>query len=269
MSWILADEEHRRGSADPFVARTVLQATRIIPLYELGTDNETAIMRVLNNVRRHLHQCDDVSQRIVTEISEGTDTLKAQLANRDPVQPLRMPAVGNLTNDVETFLYHTKLALRELKEIFGPTLGKRFKETTQYTHIADWSEKRFGPDNALTRRLRTNCGWIAKLVDSRNAVEHPERYNLKIPNFHVDGTTIRDPSWSLNGEHPRSLLRDLGILPTNILEFSEILLLYCLRNVKDISPIVIAEIPEEKRDIDAPIRFMTTLEQDFREESQD
>lgn len=57
----------------------------------------------------------------------------------------------------------------------------------------------------------------------------------------------------------------MKILPTNTLEFSEILLLYCLRNVKDISPIVIAEIPEAKRDVEAPVRFLATLAQDLDE----
>jgi hypothetical protein len=33
--------------------------------------------------------------------------------------------------------------------------------------------------------------------------------------------------------------------------------------VKDISPVVIAEIPEERRDKDAPMRFIATLEQDL------
>ena len=265
MAWILAEEEHKRGSADPFVARTVLQAGRIVALYELGKDKEQSIIHVFDQVRRHLHQCDDIARRIVSEILENSDALRAQLADHVPAQPLRMPAVGNLTNDVETFLYHVKLALRELKGVFNPTLGKSFKETTQYEHIAEWSEKRFGRENMLTMCLKQNCDWIEKLIDSRNAVEHPERHNLKIVNFHVDGGTIRDPSWSLDGEHPKSLFEDMKTLPTNILEFSEILLLYCLRNVKDINPIVIAEIPEEKRDVEAPIRFLATLAQDLDE----
>ena len=114
MAWVLAEEEHKRGSADPFVARTVLQAGRIVSLYELEEDKVQSIMHVFDQVRRHLHECDDIARRIVAEILEHSDALKAQLGERDPAQPLRIPAVGNLTNDVETFLYHIKLALREL-----------------------------------------------------------------------------------------------------------------------------------------------------------
>ena len=70
----------------------------------------------MTKVRRHLHECDDIARRIVAEISEHSDALKAQLLDeREPAQPFRIPAGGNLTNDVETFLYHVKLALRELK----------------------------------------------------------------------------------------------------------------------------------------------------------
>lgn len=57
----------------------------------------------------------------------------------------------------------------------------------------------------------------------------------------------------------------MEILAVNILEFSEILLLYCLKNVRDISPIIIAEIPEERRDKDAPLRFIAALAQDLDE----
>lgn len=265
MNWILVEDEHNRGSADPFVARTVMQAGGIVPLYELGKDKDQGVLHVVNQFCRHLHQCNDISRRLVSEINRKSDVLKEYLAEKKVAEPLRLPAAENLTNDVETFLYHAKLAFRELKGVFLYTLGKNFNATTQYKHIADWSEKRFGNDDLLTKWLKKNCDWIEKLIKSRNAIEHPDSQKLEIKNFHVDADIIREPSWSLDDESPKSLLRDMEIIPVNILEFSEILLLYCLRNVKDISPIIIAEIPEESRDKDAPMRFIAMLEQDLDE----
>ena len=60
MAWVLAEEEHKSGSADPFVARTVLQAGRIVSPYELEEDKVQSIMHVFDQVRRHLHECDDM-----------------------------------------------------------------------------------------------------------------------------------------------------------------------------------------------------------------
>lgn len=265
MTWILAEEEHNRGSADPFVARTVMQAGQIVPLYELGKDREQGVVHVFNQLRRHLHQCDDIGKKLVSEINHKSEALREHLAENKAQGTLRLPAAENLTNDVETFLYHAKLAFRELKHLFLHTLGKSFKATTRYKHIADWAEKRFGKENLLTIWLKQNCDWIEKLINSRNAIEHPDIHTLEIRNFHVDAGIIRDPTWSLDGEAPKSLLRDMEILAINILEFAEILLLYCLKNVKDISPIIIAEIPKAKRDNDAPMRFIATLAQDLDE----
>ncbi len=265
MKWILAEEEHNRGSADPFVARTVMQAGRIVPLYELGKDREQGVVHVFNQLRRHLHQCDDIGRRLVSEINRKSAVLNEHLSENEAQGTLRLPAAENLTNDVETFLYHEKLAFRELKDLFFHTLSKRFNATTQYKHIADWAENRFGKKDLLTVWLKENCDWIEKLISSRNAIEHPDSHTLVIKNFHVDADIIRAPTWSLDGEAPKSLQRDMEILAVNILEFSEIILLYCLKNVRDISPIIIAEIPEERRDKDAPLRFIATLAQDIDE----
>lgn len=265
MKWILAEEEHNRGSADPFVARTVIQAGRIVSYYELGEDRERKVAHVFNQLRRHLHQCDDIGRRLVSEINRKSEALQERLSENELQGILHLPAAENLTNDVETFLYHAKLAFRELKALFLHTLGKRFKTTTQYKHIANWADKRFGKDDLLTIWLKKNCDWIEQLVNSRNAIEHPECHTLEIKNFYADGGVIRAPTWSLDGEAPKSLLRDMEILAVNILEFSEFLLLYCLKNVKDISPIIIVEIPESKRDNDAPMRFIATLTENLDE----
>lgn len=266
MGWVLAQEEHSRGSSDPIVARTVMQAGKIVPLYEFSKEKEQSIIGVFDKLRRHLHQCDDLSHKIVNEIKEKTETLQKHLSENKQKSCLHLPAAENLTNDIETYLYHAKLAFRELRDLLFFTLGKKFKPTTQYHHIADWAEKRFGTKNTLSRWLRQNCVWIQKIIDSRNAVEHPENHTLEIKNFHVEnGGIIRPPSWNLDDEPPHAILNDMEILTTNILKFSEILLIYCLRNIKDISPIIIAEIPTKNRNQDVPVRFIPTLEQDLDE----
>ena len=242
-----------------------MQAGKLVPLYELGDKKEAEIYSAVGSIRRHLHQCDDVARRVLDEIDLGDSEIKAHLETREEEAPLRLPAVSNLTNDIETFLYHAKLVLRDTKRLFPAILDKQFRETTQYSHIADWSSRRFEDDNPLTKWVRSNLGWIQKLIDSRNAIEHPEQHSLEVRNFHVDGGTIRDPSWSLNGEEFKSIRIDLGVIPNNLLEFVEILLIYSLANVKSIYPIVIAEIPEPRRDSAVPVRFIATLEQDLDE----
>lgn len=110
MNWVLAQEEHHRGSADPYVSRTILQAGYLASYFQLGEEKEQGISSVFDKYRRHLHQCHDISQRIVDEIEAHSQALKVALANQRAGEPLRLPSVRNLTNDVETFLYHAKLA---------------------------------------------------------------------------------------------------------------------------------------------------------------
>jgi hypothetical protein len=264
MSWVLVQEEHHRGSADPFVARTTLQAGYLAGYFQLGEEKEQGILGVFDRYRRHLHQCHDIAQRIVQEIEVNSQELKVVLANHRAGDVLRLPSVRNLTNDVETFLYHAKLAFRELKDLFLYTQDKGFKASTQYNHMADWSEKRFGKDNLLSKWMRSNCDWIQKLIDSRNAVEHPDGATLTIMNFHLkENGNVSDPLWALNGEVPKSIVRDMNVIPANMLEYAEILLIYALQNAKAIYPIVIAEIPEGKREKVNPMRFIATLEQDL------
>ena len=266
MNWVLVQEEHHRGSVDPYVARTIMQAAYLASHFQLGQEKDKGISSVFDKYRRHLHQCHDISQRIIQEIEGHSQALNTSLKNRQTSEVLRLPSVRNLTNDVETFLYHAKLAFRELKGLFLFTQDKKFRTTTQYNHIADWSEKRFGVNNHLSRWLRANCDWIQKLMDSRNAVEHPDASTLVIKNFHLDERgNISDPIWVLNDEAPMSLKKDMEVIPVNMLEYAEVLLVYALNNAKTISPIVIAEIPEKKRNKDTPMRFIATLKQDLDE----
>ena len=89
---------------------------------------------------------------------------------------------------------------------------------------------------------------------------------MVIRNFHVtERGTISDPAWALNGEEPKSILKGMSVIPTAMLEFAEILLICALHNTKDIYPIVIAEIPEDKREKENPVRFIATLEENLDE----
>lgn len=265
MNWVLVEEEHHRGTADPYVARTIFQTGDLCELFQLETTEKQGILGVFSRYGRHLHQCDEISKRITAEINKHSERLKISDNARDE-KIFRVPSVKNLTSDIETFLYHAKLAFRELKGLFRFTQGKTFKSTTQYNHIADWSENNFGENNRLSRWLRCNCDWIQKLTDSRNAVEHPEKTSLVIRNFHLTVRgTISEPTWALNDEKPKPILKAMGVIPINMLEFAEILLIYSLKNTKDIYPIVIAEIPEDKRERAKPVRFIATLEQDLDE----
>ena len=266
MNWVLQEEEHHRGSADPYVARTTIQAGYLSAYFELGEDKEQGIIGVFDRFRRHLHQCEEISRRVIAQITEHSEALRHSSLNTRNDEVFKLPSVRNLTNDLETFLFHTKLAFRELKDLFRFTQDKKFKQTTRYVNIANWSKKRFGEENQLTRWLYRNCDWIQKLMDSRNAVEHPENQSLVIKNFHLtEKGTISEPIWALNDEEPKSILSDLGVIPTNMLEFAEILLVYSLSNIRDIYPVVIAEIPEHKREGARPVRFIATLEQELDE----
>lgn len=101
----------------------------------------------------------------------------------------------------------------------------------------------------------------------RNAVEHPgERSGiLYIHNFELhkipkkEEIVITEPSWHIDDGKRTSILKDMDAFLKNLLEFTEDLLVICIKKTDPPFPIVIEEIPEADRDPTCPIRFRATI----------
>lgn len=99
----------------------------------------------------------------------------------------------------------------------------------------------------------------------RNAVEHPGGYSgtLHIKNFtsneHSNSILVTEPLWYLNENDSSPIAHDLDVIVSNLLSFCEESLILCLEKIRTSFPVVVEEIPEDKRDPSCPKRYKINM----------
>jgi len=254
-----------QGTENPIVARLSVQTSELIKFCSRGEDFNNSVFSLFHEkVQKHLLECDQIAREIHQEVLDidaeiGDEGIKTQADGR----VIEVPHVMRLVPRVEQFLYCAKSALRDLAEIFELFWGKKF-EGARYDKIIAWAKEEYGDDSELVRLLEQDHDqWIKKLVAMRNAVEHPGGYSgyLHIHNIalvspdHPRYPTLEPPRWNLNDDPEKSLVDDLLTFTSNILEFSEDLLIICIKMSGLPDMLGFSEIPKEKRDPTCPIRI--------------
>ena len=256
-----------RGTATPCVARTVPQTDALARAFFLDETTTQVLMEFSYEVMRHLIGCADIGERIRSEVREGRRRIAAgEVRIQAGGQVADLPSVGALESDVETFLYKAKLALRDTGGLFKPLLDQHFEH--HYHKARAWSAKEFGPDAPLTRLLVAHAGWIKRVVDLRNAVEHPNTAGrLHVRDFHLaiedERKVVAPPVWWVDEEQPSSIAEDMEAIERNLLTFYERLLCVLLETRLETRPHplsrsfppVICEIPDQERDPAMPMRY--------------
>jgi len=201
--------------------------------------------------------------------NEIADTLKnireMGLKTQSNGRVLEFPHIIRLEERIESHLYNAKSCLRDVLKIYNIVFGTNFEEA-RYDKAIKWASERFGEEDALTKFLKTDHDlWIHKVVNMRNAIEHPggRAGILKIQNFEVksDNTqvTITEPSWNLNDEVPTLIRSDIHVFVNNILELAEDVVISALEKIGKPPLLAIVEIPKDQRNEEAPIRFRIVL----------
>jgi hypothetical protein len=244
------------GSSNPIVARTSLQVINLLQAFSISQPNKERIFKIyFTMVQPKLIRCMEITNRIYAEINEIDAKLREHgLITQSGGRVLELPHVAQLQEDVETYLYNAKSALRDIALVLEPFFGKSF-DHSRYQEISKWALDNFGEGEPLPALLATDQEWIKDVVKRRNAVEHPGGYSgyLHVENYQVASIEgieehhIIQPTWRLNDDKPTLLLPDLSVTLSNILEFAEDLLVACLKNYGSRFPIVFYEIPEEER----------------------
>ena len=261
-----------RGTATPCVARTVPQTHALAQAFFLDETTKQVVMEFSYEVMRHLIDCADIGERIRSEVREGRRRIAAgEVKIQAGGQVAELPSLGALQNDVETFLYKAKLVLRDTGGLFKPLLDQHFEH--RYHRARAWSAKEFGPDAPLTQLLEADAGWIKRVLDLRNAVEHPNTAGrLHVRDFHLaiedERKVVAPPVWWVDEEQPSSIGEDMEAIERNLLTFYEELLCVLLETrletrphplSRALSP-VICEIPDKERDRAMPMRYRVVFE---------
>jgi len=191
-------------------------------------------------VMRHLIDCADIGRRIRSEVREGRRRIAAgEVKTQAGGQVAELPSLGALQNDVETFLYKAKLVLRDTGGLFKPLLDQHFEH--RYHNARAWSAKEFGPDAPLTQLLEADAGWIKRVLDLRNAVEHPNTAGrLHVRDFHLaiedERKVVAPPVWWVDEEQPSSIGEDMKAIERSLLTFYEELLCVLLETRLETRP---------------------------------
>lgn len=249
------------GTSTPAVARTLVQGSELMQAFPLDDAVKEGLKEILFDLQRQLLRCFQIRERIEEEVEVGLKEVDAKgLDVQSRGQAVNLPSVADLQSHAESFLQSAKLGVRDCARLLKPFFGKEFDH--RFHRIVSWSEQQMGAENGLTKCAAHWESWVKRLVDMRNAVDHPRNEpggSLVTYNFRLvqtpKGWDISPPCWGLSGETPALILPDMEYTIEWILQLSEDLLAICLLRNRGGLPIYIYEIPEKERDKSCPIRL--------------
>jgi hypothetical protein len=261
---------HRYGSAHPIVARTVLQASRLMGQLGVADAVQQPVTAAFLEIQRHLLECEDRRELVCQPIARIDAALRARGPHLNN-GVLQLDTVPDIQSHVDTFLLHAKAVLREAMPLFAavglPAVDERQGRKALDVRARELVDNgHFTADSPLVRFLIEHEAWVLPLMQKRNAIEHPggRSGRLTVRNFRLEPgatgrPTIHPPDWFRNEEPPVFLQVDLPLHLQRLLEFVEILFAQLLQWYRRHTPLTIAEIPLAERDPDAPLRFRVTL----------
>ncbi len=250
-----------RGTSTPAVARTFVQGCEILEFFDIKDEQKDKAKGALFDLQRHLVRCVEVRDLVAQEIKRAV----AQVDHCG--RAITLPSVPDLHSCAESFLESAKLAISKTASLVTAFYGVRLDH--RYHKFANWAEREFGPDDQLTVTARNWEPWVKRIVDMRNAVEHPDEKpggQLMTENFTLrqHGTTFElvQPAWGLSGEPLQPLVPEMDEMIEGTIELGEDILVCLFNKLKVAFPLVVREIPPQERDPACPVRLRVEPETD-------
>jgi hypothetical protein len=140
-----------------------------------------------------------------------------------------------------------------------------------------YAETTFGPNDPKTERFKDMVETVERVVDYRNAVEHPEGHSgtLKIRNFRLDPNgKFSVPAWWIERDGTAGVESPIGADLVGIVENllmlgEEMIVMWANNNLRFPQSSCVAWVPEERRDRYRPIQYVVRasaeLERKFAE----
>lgn len=249
------------GTSTPAVARTSVQGCEILGFFAVGEAQREEAKIVLHELQRQLVRCVEIRDQIATEVASGHEDIKNKGFDfQSDGRAVTLPSVIGLQSKAESFLQSAKLAIRETARLIMPFFGGNFDH--KFHKFASWAERQFGPNDKFTQAIRGWEPWVKRIVDMRNAVDHPADKpgrKLVTQDFRLTGTkdapALVEPTWQLLGEPESAILTDMAAVIEGVIELGEEILAGLFYKLKHNFPIVIYEIPVEQRDPSCPLRL--------------
>jgi hypothetical protein len=133
---------------------------------------------------------------------------------------------------------------------------------------------KFGPNDCKTERFRDMADMVERIVNYRNAVEHPggRAGTLHISNFRRDPNgKFTEPGWCIEKDGIKgvetSIGGDLFVITENLLMLGEeVVVLWAKDNLHCPHLSRIAIVPEERRDPNKPIVYVVTASAELEQQ---
>jgi len=256
------------GTRNPIVARLTLQTTEMLKFTNLTKPQSDELWGVyFNNLQPKLMVCYRIKEKLTEEVKAHQKSIdESGIPTQANGRAYTLPCILDLEHQAETFLYNAKLVLRDLTDIFSILFDKDFKKKARYDKVLIWATGTFGENDNFVLMLKKDEGsWIKRIVKMRNAVEHPSGHSgtLHIANFTAteqdSDLFITEPLWHLDNDAGVPIIHEMDVMVSDLLTFCEETLILCLEKFRINFPLVVAEIPEEKRNPSCPMRFKMTM----------
>lgn len=255
--------EHGSGTAA--VARTALQGFPIVDEFSTPSDQKDACKQVLMDLQGHLVRCVAISDRVRGEIAAAKQAVALHgLKTQSMGQVVEVPSVIDLQAQAESFLEGARLAIADIARLIEPFYGGPANH--KFHRLIDWSAKKFGHDDPLTQTARDWRPWVERVVDMRNAVDHPKggpEGRLWTKNFQlaVDSQTPKliEPSWGLTDAPPVPIASSMESIIEGAICLGECILVALFEKLKSSTIHALMEIPRNQRSPSNPLRFRLTL----------
>lgn len=256
------------GTSSPIVARLSIQTKDLIPFFEISDCKRAEIFSVFfANIQPKLMACDRIKESLTKEVLTHQKSIDdCGLKIQAHGNSYTLPAILDLEHRVEAFLYNAKSVLRDLTQVFLILFDKNFKRKARFDEVLKWGKDTFGNEDEYVEMLEKDQKWIKRIVDMRNAVEHPGDHagSLLIDNF----TSIEqeqeilfiEPRWQFNDREKIPIIQEMNVIVSDLLTFCEETLIINIERFKKPFPIKIVEIPEAERDPACPVRFKAGID---------
>ncbi|CAH1904211.1 conserved hypothetical protein [Candidatus Nitrotoga sp. HW29] len=257
------------GTSTPAIARTTIQGDKILNFFNCSEEQKNNAIIVLWNLQRHLLKCHEICIPIESEILAGRANIESKSLKSPGSNYINLPSVLDLESKTEAFIGSAKLAIIETGNLIKPFYANYFEgekdfQGHNFHKLIEWSSKKFGIEDRFTLMLQAAEPNVKKIVDMRNAVEHPKQNKRLITkNFELIENTnsafISEPKWGLSNEQMTALLPDLHNIIEGILTLGEAVIIELFHKFKaDFPGLFIDEIPVEKRNPECPCRISVT-----------
>jgi hypothetical protein len=176
--WLGAQEMFRLqkvsnyGTATPAIARTFAQGCDLLQHFASSEQQISAAKSMLLELQRHALRCTEIRDELA-------DEMKSAMSEADELQKLQsgrgvvaVPGVGDLQSRAESFVQSLKLGVAETGNLPGPFYGVSFSH--YYHRFGAWSLDLFGPDDEFTKMVQSWEPFVKRVLDMRNAVDHPK-----------------------------------------------------------------------------------------------